>query len=102
MKTEIYCKSAAKGIHSFYLLVGGNEYFLFNQAYRKGVDEYYSRGVYIDNAIKHSRAHRDVAISRTMNKLPVYIGYVEKEYGIAVLNKTKKRCADNYNKERCA
>lgn len=28
MKTTIYCKSTDKGVHSFYLIVGANEFFL--------------------------------------------------------------------------
>ena len=37
MKTTIYCRPTAKGVHSFYLMVGTEEFFLFSQAYRKGV-----------------------------------------------------------------
>ena len=32
MKTTIYCKPTSKGIHSFYLLIGTEEFFLFSQA----------------------------------------------------------------------
>lgn len=32
MKPQIYCKATAKGEHSFYLLVEGQEYYLFRQA----------------------------------------------------------------------
>ena len=101
MRTEICCRSTAKGVHSFYLLVGKNEYFLFNQAYRKGVDKYYAQGVHISDAMKHARAHHDAAIIRTMNKIPMYVGYVEKEYDIRVLDKTKKR-HEQMNREHCA
>ncbi len=101
MKTTIYCKPTAKGIHSFYLMVGTEEFFLFSQAYRKGVEEYYGRGVRIDESMKYSRAHNDSAITRTMDKIPMYVKYIEKEYAIEVLEQTKKRSSQNY-RMRCA
>lgn len=101
MKTTIYCKPTAKGVHSFYLMVGTEEFFLFSQAYRKGVEEYYGRGVRIDESMKYSRAHNDSAITRTMDKIPMYVKYIEKEYAIEVLEQTKKRSSQNY-RMRCA
>lgn len=101
MKTTIYCKPTAKGIHSFYLMIGNEEFFLFSQAYRKGVEEYYGRGVRIDESMKYSRAHNDSAITRTMDKIPMYVKYIEKEYAIEVLEQTKKRSSQNY-RMRCA
>lgn len=98
MKTEIYCKPTAQGVHSFYLIVGREEYYLFSQPYRKGVEEYYGRGVIIDQAMKYSKAHNDSAITRTMKKIPMYVKYIEKEYDIQVLEKTKKRFE---TKKRC-
>ncbi len=96
MRTTIYCKPTAKGVHSFYLSVGAEEFFLFSQAYRKGVDEYYGKGVLFDDSVKHARAHNDAAIARTMDKIPIYVKYIEKEYAIEVLKQTKKRKAHNY------
>ena len=96
MKTTIYCKPTAKGVHSFYLIVGTEEFFLFSQAYRKGVEEYYGRGVRINESMKYSRAHNDSAITRTMDKIPMYVKYIEKEYAIEVLEQTKKRSSTNY------
>ncbi len=90
MSTTIYCKPTNKGIHSFYMIVNNEEYYLFSQSYRKGVEQYFGRGVHISESMKHSKAHRDSAITRTMDKLPMYIKYIEKEYGIGVMNKTRK------------
>lgn len=95
MKTTIYCKPTSKGVHSFYLLIGIEEFFLFSQAYRKGVDEYYGRGVQIDESINYAKAHNDSAVIRTMRKIPMYVRYVEKEYAIEVLEQTKKRSSLN-------
>ena len=101
MKTTIYCKPTAKGVHSFYLIVGTEEFFLFSQAYRKSVEEYYGRGVRINESMKYSRAHNDSAITRTMDKIPMYVKYIEKEYAIEVLEQTQKRSSQNY-RARCA
>ena len=100
MKTVIKCKPTAKGVHSFYLIMGEEEYYLFSQSYRRGVEEYFGRGVRINDAIKHSKAHKDSAIIRTMEKIPVYVKYAESEFDITVLNSTKKRSA--CRRSRCA
>lgn len=104
MKDRIYCKWTDCGVHSFYLVASGQEYFLFCQSYRKGVQKYYGNGVSVDAALDFSRAHRDGAIERTMTKLPMYIRYIEKEYEIEVLEQTKRRSARNrgFVRENCA
>ena len=100
MKTTIYCKPTNKGVHTFYLIVGNEEFFLFSQAYRKGVEEYYGKGVSIDKSMKYSRAHNDVAITRTMDKIPMYVKYIEKEYNIEVFERTKRKKSKPL-RERC-
>ena len=101
MKTTIYCKPTSKVIHSFYLLIGTEEFFLFSQAYRKGVEDFYGRGVHIVESMNYSKAHKDSAVIRTMKKIPMYVRYVEKEYVIEILEQTKKRSSHNY-RMRCA
>lgn len=91
MRITIYCQSTSHDVHSFYLTVNGEKYFLFSQNYRKGVHGFYSKGVLLNDAIDYSRAGRDIAIVRTMKKIRMYIKYIEKEYGIEVLNQTKRR-----------
>ena len=89
MKTKIYCIVSDKGIHSFYLQHNSKRYYLFSQNYRKGVHKYYSNGVSLKDAINFNKSHRDEAVTHTMEKLPAYIKYIEKEYDIAVYKKTK-------------
>ena len=103
MKTMIYCKPTQQGVHSFYLVTGGEEYFLFSQNYRKGVQEYFSRGVYLDDSMKFAKTKNDSAIIRTMTKLPMYIRYIEKEYEIEVYEQTKGRNRQfEYKTRKCA
>ena len=91
MKTMIYCETPEKAVHAFYMLNEGEIYYLFSQDYRKGVQDFYHKGVRLDESLDYSKAHKDTAIERTMSKSPMYIKYIEKEYGMEVLERTKKR-----------
>ena len=91
MKTTVFCKVTAKGVHTFYLNDNGANYYLFHQDYRIGVQEYYGKGVTLTEAMNFGRSHHNSAIKKTMQKLPVYVKYVEKEYGIQVLEQTIKK-----------
>ena len=92
MCMKVYCKPQ-NGIHPFYLKDKKDEYYLFSQDYRKGVQAYYGNEVHLDRAIDYSKCHRDSALARTMTKLPAYIKYIEKEYEINVLKQTIKKKA---------
>ena len=74
MKAIICCEPTERGVHSFYLIAEGHEYFLFRQGYRKGVQEYFSKGVIIALAMDYSKAHNDSALKS----------------GLATLNCTEK------------
>ena len=103
MKTMIYCETPQKAVHAFYMITEGGTYYLFSQDYRKGVQEFYHKGVRLDESLDYSKAHKDAAIERTMSKIPMYIKYIEKEYGIEVLEQTKKRSRYGSNNLRiCA
>ena len=91
MKATVYCKATDKGTHTFYLVSEGREYFLFHQNFRRGVAEYYRYGVTVKEAINFGRSKHNTALINTMEKLPAYIKYVEKEYGIEVLKQTAKK-----------
>ena len=91
MKTMIYCETPENAIHAFYMINEGEKYYLFSQDYRKGVQDFYHKGVRLAESLDYSKAHKDTAIERTMSKIPMYIKYIEKEYGIEVLERTKRR-----------
>lgn len=103
MKTMIYCEPTERGVHSFFLVNDGHEYYLFSQDYRKSVQEYYSKGVLLNESMDFSRSHKDSAIVRTMSKIPMYVKYIEKEYGIEIFEQTKKKSRYcNFNMIKCA
>ena len=91
MANMIFCKTTAKGVQSFYVSANGETHYLFSQSFRRGVKNYYERGVYISEAINFTKAKGNTAVVHTMEKLPAYIRYIEREYGIAVLRKTARK-----------
>lgn len=104
MKATILCEISEKGIHTFYLLTCEQRYYLFNQDFRKGVHEYFSRGVLINDAMDYSKSHKDNAVVKTMSKIPMYVKYIEKEYAIEIFERTKKHNTRNfrYRELKCA
>ena len=91
MKAKIYCLTTNEGTQSFYLRAAGESYYLFSQEFRRGVKDFFSSELPLDAAIDFSRAGKDRAVIRTMKKIPAYIKYIEKEYGIEVLRKTARK-----------
>ena len=102
MKTKIYCKTQEKGVHTFYLNHGGEVYYLFAQDYRKGVNKYYGCPISFDEAIDYSRAKRDNAILRTMEKIMASVRYLEKQYNIAIYKKSIKKIRTLADRRACA
>ena len=88
MATKVYSTTTPQGDHNLYLKANGKEYFLFSQNYYKTVSDFYGREVSLDRALDFS-ASTGKAVRKTMEKLRAYIPYIEKEYGVSVLKKTK-------------
>lgn len=74
----------------FYLEVNNDRYFLFNQRYRSGVAKYFENGIDLNTAITKRSVDND-CIKKVITKIPSYIKYIEKEFGISVLNQTIKK-----------
>ena len=98
MKATIYCRATDKGIHTFYLRSEGCDYYLFRQNYRRGVDEYFKGGVILERAIDFGKSRQNEAIQRTMQKLPSYIKYIEKEYEVVIFDKRANQKSKTYKK----
>ena len=93
IEATVYCKTDDKAQQHFYVCFKGDSYYLFSQDFRRGVQNYYENGVSIGKAIDCSRAKFDSAITRTMRKILPHIRYVEKEYNLQILNRTKRQFA---------
>ena len=92
--TRVYCRRNEVNTLDFYIADKDCEYYLFSQKAYLGVEKYFKNGVVLDNAINHSKGRSDYMIHKIMSKIPLYIKYVEKEYGIAFLEQSKRRLAD--------
>ena len=90
MQATVFCKTTAKATQSFFVKVGGREYFLFQQDFRKSNKEFFRNGVGVHAINNYSSVH-STAVKKTLDKLPSYIRYIEKEYDVAIYEKTKKK-----------
>ncbi len=101
MKSMVLSRVDVSGYHTLYFVVDNKEYYLFRQAYRRGVADYYRNGATIDDAINYSKAKFDTSVMHTMSKLISHIRYVEKEFDIVVLDRTRKM-AERRTKKKSA
>ena len=86
MKNYIYCTASSKGKQSFYLIKDRTKYFLFTQDFRISNKDIFAQGVFLFDVSKLKK-HRSFSVRHTALKIPKYIKYIEKEFGIAVLDK---------------
>ena len=89
MKTKVMCRTVEKGQQAFFVKVDGKEYFLFQQEFRKSVKVFFQNGVSVNAINNYSSAH-STAVRRTLDKLPSYLHYIEKEYDVEIYEKTKE------------
>ena len=90
MQTTVFCKTTAKAKQSYFVRVDGRDYFLFQQDFRKSNKEFFHKGVDI-NAINDYSGVHSTSVRKTLDKLPVYIRYIEKEYDVVIYEKTKQK-----------
>lgn len=97
MQAKIFCKTLAKGVQAYYVTVDKKTYFLFQQAYHESNKAFFRKGVSINRVNNYSGVH-SASVRRTMDKLPTYIRFIEKEYGVAIYDKTRKTQQSKYCK----
>lgn len=99
--TTVFCRNTDKhDSQSFYMEYNGERYYLFTQNYKRGVATHFRNGVRLDDALDFTRAKGDRGVLRVMEKLPMYIKYIEDVYGVEVLRKTARKNA--YRGKRAA
>lgn len=91
MANFIYSRTTDKGKQTFYLVSQDREYCLFTQKFHRGVKAFFRNKVLLKDALDVSKSRHDTALIKTMTKLPVYIKYIEKEYGVAIMESTIKK-----------
>ncbi len=100
MQKMIYCKTSGHNKLDFYLTMGQEKYFLFSQNYCNIALRLYKNGIPLERSLKsHCRQSLKFrALNKISEKIPVYIKYIEKEYNIAILNSSFKKCSKRNNK----
>lgn len=99
MKNYIYCTTTAKGEQTFYLIAQGTKYFLFAQAYRRSNKEVFEQGISLYD-LRKVKKHCSYSVRHTAEKIPAHIRYIEQEYGISVMEMTKRKQSNWKNKKR--
>ena len=90
MNSIVFCKTTEKAIHSFFVKVNGKDYFLFKQDFKKSNKDFFYNGVSVYDISNYSGIH-STSVKKTLDKLPTYLRYIEKEYDVAIYDKTKQK-----------
>ena len=90
MKNYIYCTTTAKGEQTFYLMTQGRKYFLFVQAYRRSNKKVFEQGISLFD-LRKLKKHHSYSVRHTAEKIPAHIRYIEQEFGIIVMEMTKRK-----------
>lgn len=88
-RIEIYCKSNNNDLN-FYVSANGEEFFLFKQRFDYPTFQRFKKGVKLGDALSpKSRRSSSPTLEKVCEKLPMYLKYVEQEYGISLLQNGK-------------
>ena len=85
----ILCTQPVRGTLYFFVACAGEEHYLFGQAFRPSLWNRYRFGVRLDDALDWAKG-RYPADRKVSEKLFKSIPSVEKEFGLAILRKSRK------------
>ena len=86
----IYCTQPVRGTLYFYVRSAGEEHYLFGQPFRATLWDRYRFGVRLEDALKWSGCHAVPSQMKVCEKLFKMIPWIEKEYGLPLLRKSRK------------
>ena len=86
----VYCTQPVHGTLDFYVFTGKEDHYLFRQSFRPSLWNRYRYGVALDKALDWARCGNVPPQQKVCEKLFKAIHYVEKEYGIRLLRRSKK------------
>lgn len=90
---KIYCTKQPNGKLNFYVEVKGKAMYLFTQSLHVDVYSFYSKRRTLNAALDFSNSHCSRSMAKVMEKLPMYLRYVEQEEDLVLLRKTAKKRA---------
>ena len=86
----IVCTQPVRGKLCFYVRSGAEEHYLFGQTFRLSLWNRYRFGVRLDDALDRGKCKYRPADRKVCEKLFKSIPYIEKEYGLALLRKSRR------------
>lgn len=98
MTAKILCKKVDFNTQAFYAELAGKKYFLFNRAYSSACREFFKNGYYLTDNVSPRKACGDVKI--VLDKIPSQIRYIEKEYGVEMYEKTKRKAIQGLKRSK--
>lgn len=90
---KIYCKQQPNGKLNFYVEVKGKAIYLFTQSFHVDVYKYYSKRRVLNEALDFGKSHYSCSMAKVMEKLPIYLRFIEQEEDLILLRKTAKKRA---------
>lgn len=90
MQAKVFCKTVAKDVQAYYVRVDGEAYFLFRMPFHRSNNDFFRKGVNIDKLCNYAGAH-STTVRKTLDKLPAYLRYIEREYSVPIYTKKKNR-----------
>lgn len=85
----ILCTQPIRGTLYFFVVSEGERYYLFGQSFRPSLWDRYRFGVRLDDALDWEKG-RFPADRKVCERLFKSIPYIEKEYGLVLLRKSRK------------
>ena len=85
----VICTQPVRGTLYFYVKSSGEEHYLFGQTFRASLWNRYRFGVRLDDALDWGKC-RCPADRKVCEKLFKSISWIEKEYGLSLLRKSRK------------
>jgi hypothetical protein len=88
-QSVVYCTQPVRGKLYFRVASAGEDHYLFTQPFRLSLWNRYRFGVRLEDALDWSRCGTPAG-RKVCEKLFKWIRSIEKEYGIALLRKSRK------------
>ena len=85
----IHCTQPVRGTLYFFVSAAGEEHFLFSQGFRASLWSRYRFGVRVEEALDFGNYAAHPADRKLCEKLFRILPYIEKEYGLPLLRKSR-------------
>ncbi len=85
----------------FYYENEGQRYYLFGQHYTTEVFKTFNNGCKLKEALSFENV-KGTSLKKVKEKLPKYLAYIEKEYELTILQKTKDKVNKKFKNKKAA